>query len=284
MLQCYPSRKITKRLNILSTRPIGIFDSGVGGLTVAKAINKIMPNENLIYFGDIAHTPWGDKPSETIQYYATQITTLLLKHNCKAIVIACNTASSLAFKAVQKYAGVHIFVLNVIDPVVKYLEHNYSRQTIGLIGTKQTIRSKTYQSNSALLDEGLTIQPLETSLLAPLVERGFARKDLTRIILYEYLSNPKLQNISALVLGCTHYPFLTREIKNYYANSDNAVDIIDCTTLTADALYKYLSTHQLRSSACIKKNIFYVSDDNMFFTKVVNDFFSTSIHLKYHLL
>src|SRR5210317_1422930 len=121
--------------------PIGIFDSGIGGLTVAHSIKQQLPNEQIIYFGDTAHLPYGDKSTAAIQAYSIRITKMLLEKGCKLILIACNSASAAGYDLVREYVGKQAKVLNVIDPVVDYLREHYSEKTIGLIGTKQTVNS-----------------------------------------------------------------------------------------------------------------------------------------------
>ncbi|MEZ4801035.1 MAG: aspartate/glutamate racemase family protein [Flavobacteriales bacterium] len=123
-------------------RPIGIFDSGIGGLTVASAIKKLLPNESFIYFGDTAHLPYGDKSPESIRHYVARITSYLLARKCKAIVIACNTATAHAYKTVVDICGPKIPVINVIDPVANYISENYNDCKVGVIGTKGTIQSE----------------------------------------------------------------------------------------------------------------------------------------------
>ena len=123
--------------------PIGIFDSGIGGLTVANAIKKMLPNESLLYFGDTKHLPYGEKSEETIKQYSKQIAEFLLSKDCKMIVIACNTASSVAYEIVKEIAG-KVAVVNVIDPVIKHLAKNKKTQHIGIIGTKGTVNTNVY--------------------------------------------------------------------------------------------------------------------------------------------
>jgi len=124
--------------------PIGIFDSGIGGLTVANAIHKILPNEQLIYFGDTAHFPYGEKSADAIKYYSLRISDFLLKQNCKMIVIACNTASSLAYQVVKQQVGDNAMVVSVIEPVVSSVAALYKHGRIGVIATKGTIKSDVY--------------------------------------------------------------------------------------------------------------------------------------------
>src|SRR5882672_11369906 len=154
-------------------QPIGIFDSGIGGLTVAHAIKKMMPFENLIYFGDTAHLPYGDKSEAAIQAYSIKIADVLLKYNCKVIVIACNSASSSAYELLKEYVRKDVKVINVIDPMVNWVGENYHDCTIGLIGTKRTIQSGIYGEKIDDKKRGITLHSLPTPLLVPMIEEGF---------------------------------------------------------------------------------------------------------------
>ncbi len=131
-------------MGIKASDPIGIFDSGIGGLTVAQAVKKRLPGENLIYFGDTAHLPYGDKSTAAIQAYSIKICDVLLQHNCKVILIACNSASAAAYELVKEYVGSKAKVMNVIDPVINYLRENLIQTTVGLIATKQTVLTGVY--------------------------------------------------------------------------------------------------------------------------------------------
>ena len=137
---------------MLKTQPIGIFDSGTGGLTVAHAVKQLLPNEQLVYFGDSAHLPYGDKSAATIQAYAIKICDILLQHQCKVILIACNSASAAAYDLIKAYVGSKALVLNVIDPVIDYLKAFFSDKKVGLIGTKQTVGSGVYDRKTAALN------------------------------------------------------------------------------------------------------------------------------------
>ncbi|MEJ0056532.1 MAG: aspartate/glutamate racemase family protein [Bacteroidota bacterium] len=133
---------------VTRSQPIGIFDSGIGGLTVAHAIRQMMPNENLIYFGDTAHLPYGDKSEAAIQAYSIKIADVLMKKNCKVIVIACNSASSAAYELLKEYVQHSVKVINVIDPMVSLVSENFHDCTVGLIGTKRTVQSGIYAKRS----------------------------------------------------------------------------------------------------------------------------------------
>jgi glutamate racemase len=193
-------------------QPIGIFDSGIGGLTVAKAIHQRLPQESIIYFGDTAHTPWGNQSATAIQHYATRISQTLLDHNCKIIVIACNTASAAALEAVQRIVRDRALLFNVIDPVIDHLSKFHQGQTVGLIGTKQTIKSEAYLNRLSRQAANIQLQSLATPLLAPLIEEGFSNTTSAQEIIDHYLQHPSLANITALILGCTHYPLIKQQV------------------------------------------------------------------------
>jgi glutamate racemase len=261
----------------LSTNPIGIFDSGMGGLTVAKTITELMPNESIVYFGDTAHMPWGEKSVSAIQAYSIKICDVLLQHHCKFIVIACHTASAAAYELVREYVGNKAHVINVIDPIVSHIQTHHAHKKIGLIGTKQTIRSNTYKKRVDMLNSNIELTALATPLLVPLIEEGFSEKEVCEVIIKEYLSHPDLQNIQALILGCTHYPLLKHYIQKFY---QSIVEIIDASEITAHTLKEYLSIHGLLTVNDTAKKIFYISDYSEFFVKTAKIFFPGEIALE----
>jgi len=163
--------------------PIGVFDSGVGGLTVASAIRQVLPRESLIYFGDTAHLPYGDKSSETIIAYSTGITRFLLEQKCKVIVIACNTASSNSYEAILEECAGKALVVNVIDPVVDYIASKPDYKNIGVIGTKGTINSETYKKKINSVRPGITVSSLATPMFVPMIEEGFIFDDINNAII-----------------------------------------------------------------------------------------------------
>jgi glutamate racemase len=157
-------------------QPIGIFDSGVGGLTVAHAIKQILPGESLIYFGDTAHLPYGDKSAESIMYYSQRITEFLLEHNSKVVLIACNSASASAFDSLKKQFLGKTLLIDVIDPVVGYMATK-SYKKIGVIGTKRTISSGTYEKKIKHNSPDTEVISMATPLLVPMIEEGFIFDD-----------------------------------------------------------------------------------------------------------
>ena len=223
-----------------SSSPIGIFDSGVGGLTVAHAVSDLLPEEQLIYFGDSAHLPYGDKSAATIQAYSIKICDILLERGCKVILIACNSASSAAYELIKAYVGSKTQVLSVIDPVVDYVAKNYSNRKIGLIGTKHTIGSGVYDYQIKVKNSSIEVGSLATPLLVPMIEEGFHNDNISEAIISEYVKNAALENIEGLILGCTHYPLIKKEIKSHL---DSSVEIIDSAQIVAKALKAYLE-HQ----------------------------------------
>lgn len=256
--------------------PIGIFDSGIGGLTVASAIKRVLPNESFVYFGDTAHLPYGDKSPESIRSYSRRIAEFLIDKQCKIIVIACNTASAHAFKEVQSH--VKIPVVNVIDPVASLIAHRYKQGSIGIIGTKGTIATRVYPKRIQKLNPALTVKSLATPLLAPMIEEGYFNNAISKTIIHSYLSKPALKGIKALVLGCTHYPMIKKEVADFYRNA--AVDIIDGSQVAAEAVKAILKEHKLlRKTSHKEKDHFYVSDFTASFEKSTRDFFGSRINL-----
>jgi len=262
-------------------RPIGIFDSGIGGLTVAQAINKLLPHEQLIYFGDTAHLPYGDKSSAAIQAYAVKICDLLVKQKCKVILIACNSASAAAYDLVKEYVGSKAKALNVIDPVVQYIGNNYAGKTIGLIGTKQTVNSNVYRKKIDDLNKDITLHSVATPLLAAMIEEGFFNNNISESIIQAYLSEPALQQIEALILGCTHYPLIKNQIRDYYKSK---VAIVDASEIVAQHVQSFLNIHQLAASTLTKDHRFYVSDFTRSFEASTQLFFEREVHLEHYPL
>ncbi|SKB28608.1 glutamate racemase [Daejeonella lutea] len=260
-----------------SSLPIGIFDSGIGGLTVANAIRKILPNEQLIYFGDTAHMPYGDKSPEAIKFYSLKIAKFLLDKNCKMIVIACNTASSHAFHELIHFLGDRIPIINVIDPVVDLMVKSGDDKKIGVIGTKSTIRSDIYARKFKQADPGIEVSSLATPLLAPMIEEGFFDNNISKTVINSYLSSSKLKKIDSLILACTHYPLIKSEISSFYKGK---VNIINTAEIVAQHVKDRLSDLQLLNAEPAKKHQFFVSDYTPSFAKSTRLFFGEKINLK----
>lgn len=264
-----------------SSAAIGIFDSGIGGLTVAHAVTKLLPNENIIYFGDTAHLPYGDKSAAAIQAYSIKICNVLLQQKCKIILIACNSASAAAYELVKEYVGSKAKVMNVIDPVIGFISENYAGKTIGLIGTKQTVNSNIYRKKTDALEKDITLKSLATPLLAPMIEEGFFNHNISESIIQEYLKNEELKDIEALILGCTHYPLIKKQIENYYKD---AVTVLDTSEIVAKSVKEFLSENNALNALNAHIKHFYVSDYTQSFETSTKIFFGEQIRLEYYPL
>jgi len=265
-------------MNDLSSQPIGIFDSGIGGLTVAHAIKALLPNESLIYFGDTAHLPYGDKSEAAVQAYSIKIADILLQKKCKVIVIACNSASSAAYELLTEYTGKKAKIINVIDPMVKLVEETYSGKTIGLIGTKRTVNSNIYREKINALNKEIVLKSLATPLLVPMIEEGFFDNKISSEIIDEYLSNSAISSIDALILGCTHYPLIKKQIDDYY---NRQVDVLDSSVVTANFLKEYLlKASLLNQSKVVAEDHFLVSDYTHSFEASAKIFFEEKVRLE----
>jgi glutamate racemase len=260
----------------LKEQPIGLFDSGVGGLTVAHAIKQILPGESIIYFGDTAHLPYGDKSAESIRYYSKRITEFLLEHNSKAVLVACNSASASAFDSLKKEFKGKTLLLDVINPVVDYLgARNFKR--IGVIGTKRTISSGTYEKKIKEKSPSTEVVSMATPLLVPMIEEGFIFDDISNAIIRSYLSNESLSGIQALILGCTHYPIIKNQISkifNFY------VEVVDSARIVSMILRDALDKNNLLNDSGIVKDQFFISDYTAYFEKIAKMFFEGEINLK----
>ena len=260
----------------MKEQPIGIFDSGVGGLTVAHAIKQLLPGENLIYFGDTAHLPYGDKSAESIKFYSRRITEFLLDHNSKVVLVACNSASASAFDSLKEEFKEKTILIDVIDPVVDYLStRNFNK--IGVIGTKRTISSETYNKKLKEKSPGTSVVSLATPLLVPMIEEGFIFDDISNAILRSYLSNDSLAGIQALVLGCTHYPIIKNQISKIFNFN---VEVIDSARIVSMILRETLEKNNLLNDSGEVRDQFFISDYTPYFEKIARMFFEGEINLK----
>ncbi len=264
----------------ISSQPIGIFDSGIGGLTVAHALVEQLPKENIIYFGDTAHLPYGDKSTAAIQAYSVKIANLLLQQKCKLILIACNSASAAAYELVKEYIASKAIVMNVIDPVIRHLQEQYSAKRIGLIGTRQTVNSHIYKKKIDDLKLGMTLSSSPTNLLASAIEE-FGSHRVIDSLLEVYLSHPDLQQIDALVLACTHYPIIKERILHHYEKvRRQPMELIDSSDIVARAVKQKLEKDQLLNVTGNSTKHFYVSDYTDSFAANAKLFFGEDITLE----
>jgi glutamate racemase len=266
-------------LSINSDRPIGVFDSGIGGLTVAQAINKILPNEQIIYIGDTSHMPYGDKSMDLIRYYASQIANYLIREKaCKALVIACNTASAAAYELLRDQHKGTIPVINVIDPMIEIVVADESIKHLGIIATKTTIQSNVYQNKLTRRKKTLKFSAVATPLLAPMIEEGFYNNSISNAVLHEYLDLPELKGIDSLVLACTHYPLIKNEIDAFY---NYKIKIFDSSQVVAAKLKSILIKENLLNNEIKnKRDQFLVTDWSVHFEKTTKLFYGEEIHLE----
>ncbi len=264
-------------LKPMNTSPIGIFDSGVGGLTVASAVRQLLPGETIIYYGDTAHLPYGDKSPEAILYYSKKITDFLLKWNCKIILAACNTVSATVWDELCTYTGQRSIPVNVIDPVVSRITGIYPGSTYGIIGTKNTIASNAYPEKIKRLDPGAKVASMATPLLVPMIEEGFVNDDISDAIIKTYLSREKLSDTRILVLGCTHYPIIRKQIASYY---DNRVEVVDSAMIVAGHIKNILEGGSMASPDRTGGDRFFVSDHTEYFGKIAGMFFGRKISIE----
>ncbi len=212
------------------SRPIGVFDSGVGGLTVVRALMERLPLEHIVYFGDTARVPYGIKSVATIEQYTAQITDFLLRQEVKMLIVACNTMAAVASHIVRERAG-DLPVLDVIEAGACAAVAGSARRGIGVIGTPTTINSNAYARRMHALDPKLRVYSRACPLFVPLVEEGWLDHPVTRMTAQEYLRPVLAEDLDTLVLGCTHYPLLKPLLKDVVGP---AVRLVDSAVTTAD--------------------------------------------------
>ena len=213
-------------------RPIGVFDSGIGGLTVVKALRDRLPNETIVYLGDTARVPYGPKSPETVQRYALELAHMLMQKNAKALVVACNTVSSVALPLLTRKFPVP--VIGVIEPGARAALQATRNQHVGVIGTRATIRSGAYEKALRATDNNVRVSSRACPLLVPLIEEGLLDDDVTDRVIVRYLEPLLADGIDTLVLGCTHYPLLSAAIARALGREITLVDSAEnCATRSA---------------------------------------------------
>jgi|SRR3989338_4734936 len=240
----------------MKNSPIGIFDSGVGGLTVVKELTREMPNEDIIYFGDTARVPYGTKSASTIQKFSIQNVLFLLKRNVKLIIIACNTSSAIGLPFLSEYFSIPI--IGVIKPGAKAAVRSTRNGRIGVIGTSATVLSGAYDKEIRSLNSGIKVYSSSCPLFVPLAEEGWANDGIVDIVARKYLAAFKGRKIDTLIMGCTHYPLLRSSIQRVMGKG---VKLIDSAEETAKEAKNLLEECGLKSAAKRKTGSrFYVSD------------------------
>lgn len=236
--------------------PIGIFDSGIGGLTVAKEIINLLPNENLVYVGDTARVPYGARSKEVITEFALELAKFLLERDVKFLVVACNTISATCLEAIETLSPVP--VLGVIEPTVRLAIETTKNNKLGIIGTRATIGSGIYKEKIDNLKEGVGILAQPCPLFVPLAEEGLGKHQVAYIVAKEYLEKITKENVDTLVLGCTHYPLLAEVIQKIVGRE---VTLIDSAKPTAGELKAQLIKNDLINDFRKSSYDFFVTDD-----------------------
>lgn len=257
----------------LRARPIGIFDSGIGGLTVLKEISRILPNENIIYFGDTARVPYGTKSKETIIKFSVEDADLLMDLDVKMIVAACNTVSSLSLDILKKRYDIPL--VGVIEPGARKAAEITDKMKVGVIGTKATVASGIYEKKIKSINPCISVVSASCPLFVPLVEEGRLTGAITKQIVREYLAPLKKSNIDVLILGCTHYPLLKPVIQEAAGVS---VSLVDSAKETAKEVQRAIDENEIGNPVKKKPAYrFYVSDEPLLFKKIGEKFLGRSI-------
>lgn len=219
------------------SRPIGVFDSGIGGLTVVAALRTLLPNESIFYLGDTARVPYGGKSASTVQRYSLEIASMLLEENAKTVVVACNTASAVALE--QLTASVPVPVTGVILPGAQAAVTATRTGHVGVIGTRATINSGAYERALRSLNSEIRVTARACPLLVPLIEEGWLERSITDEIIMQYVGPIVEEGIDTLVLGCTHYPLLRKAMARLLGDSITLVDSAEnCANAVRDLLLR----------------------------------------------
>jgi glutamate racemase len=261
--------------------PIGIFDSGVGGLTVYRALHERLPNERFVYLGDTARVPYGTKSLATVERYAVENSRFLEAHGIKLLVVACNTASALALPAIRRAVGVE--VVGVIEPGSREAVDVARGKRIGVIATEATVQSRAYSRTIAIMDSAAEVKERACPLFVSLAEEGWADTDVARAVAREYLEDLNTPPISVLVLGCTHYPILRNVISETLGSSVRLIDSGEATAGVVESILKTSGLSHDDSSdlyrerhLCDDLDHFYVTDAAQRFAKVAERFLGSA--------
>lgn len=254
-------------------RPIGVFDSGIGGLTVLKEIIRELPNESTIYLGDTARVPYGIRSPEMVIRYSFENTKFLSSKDIKLLVVACNTASSISLDAIKN--AISIPVIGVIEPGAKAAVRATKNKKIGVIGTDATVKSNAYTKAIKGLDRSIEVFGLACPLFVPLVEEGWTEGNIATLIAKQYLDSIKGRGIDTIVLGCTHYPLLKRVIAEVMGEGVRLIDSAVETSREIKTILEVLSLHREQKDPALRE--FFVTDSPERFLKVGENFLGQKI-------
>ena len=253
--------------NKVDTRPIGIFDSGLGGLTAVTAMAELLPEEHFVYFGDTARTPYGSKAVETIQRFSVEIAEFLLKHDAKLIAIGCNTISATCLPVLrERFPGVTF--VGIIEPAARYVAERFgAERRLGIIGTKVTIQSGQYEQMIRSFGGTCEVFSQACPLFVPAIEEGLENTALMDEIVHYYLDDFVRENaLDSLVLGCTHYPLVEENIHRLYP----ALEVVNPSRIVALEVLTRLDQLGLRAGVCGGQNRFYASDLSACFLRMIH--------------
>ena len=257
-------------------RPIGVFDSGIGGLTTVRELYQRLPGESVVYFGDTARLPWGNKSRDTVTRFSVEIASFLVRQHVKCVVVACNTASSHALETLRERFGVP--VIGVIEPAARAAVARSPGGRIGVVGTLATVGSNSYADAIARLAPKASVQQRACPLFVPLVEEGWLDHTVTRLVAEEYLHELKAAGLESLILGCTHYPLLAPLLQSYMGSG---VKLIDSGAEAALATADLLAERGLLAPAAgaPPSHQFYLSDEprRRSFARVAESFLGTTL-------
>lgn len=258
----------------IKSKPIGIFDSGVGGLTVTAEVIRLLPKEDIIYFGDVGRTPYGGRSKEIITAFSRQDVKFMLEQQVKIIIVACNSASSVALEILQEENDIDI--LGVIEPGARAAVNYTKNGRVGVIGTMATINSNSYAKAIERIDSGIRVSSLACPLFVPLAEEGYIEKEATYLIAEDYLKTLRSLEIDTLVLGCTHYPLLKKILAEVMGDK---VRLVDSAEETAKELLGVLEKKDfLRADNDNVTHHFYVSDVPDKFSQIAERFLGQRIN------
>ncbi|MDP3733581.1 MAG: glutamate racemase [Candidatus Daviesbacteria bacterium] len=259
----------------MNNLPIGVFDSGIGGLTVAKEIIKLLPNESIIYLGDTARVPYGTRSKEVVIKFALELVKFLLKRKVKVLVVACNTISALALSEIEKISTVP--VVGVVLPAVAEAVKATRNKRIGVIGTQGTIGSQVYEREIKKIDPYVEVFSVGCPLFVPLAEEGLHNHKAAKLVAEDYLDEIVKAQVDTLILGCTHYPLLLETIRETVGPS---ITLVDSAKPTALEIKKVLSDNDLFSNNQNPSLEFYVTDAPVRVFKVASRFFGSKLGSK----
>lgn len=254
----------------MDNRPIGFFDSGLGGLTCIPYLMKALPDEKIIYFGDTARTPYGSKAASTIMNFSREIADFLVMSNVKMIVIACNTVSATCLDDLQQRFP-QIPILGVIEPAAKQVAGSCTeKNSIGIIGTKVTIASKAYENCISKYNDRLNIHEVACPAFVPLIEEGIIENDIMDLTIKYYMDDfVKKNNLDTVILGCTHYPLISRNISRLYPE----LNIINPSSIIVKNIENVLRENDMFAENSDFRNVFYASDLSENFINMIDHIF-----------